>query len=53
MGFETRELGLKELVASAAAGKIQLPNSQRSCRRDDDRVRELLVTVVRGHPWGY
>lgn len=52
MGFETPEPGLKELVSKVASGKIQLPDFQRSYRWDDDRIRELLVTVVRGHPMG-
>lgn len=52
MGFETPEPGLRELVSKVAAGKVQLPDFQRSYRWDDDRIRELLVTVVRGHPMG-
>lgn len=52
MGFETPEPGLKELVGKVGSGKIQLPDFQRSYRWDDDRIRELLVTVVRGHPMG-
>lgn len=52
MGFETPEPELKELVKKAGLGTIQLPDFQRSYRWDDDRIRELLVTVLRGHPMG-
>ncbi|RPF20986.1 DUF262 domain-containing protein [Myceligenerans xiligouense] len=52
MGFETPEPVLRDLVTNAGTGKIQLPDFQRSYRWDDDRIRELLVTVVRGHPMG-
>lgn len=52
MGFETPEPELKELVKKAGLGTIQLPDFQRSYRWDDERIRELLVTVLRGHPMG-
>ena len=52
MGFETPQLKLPELLADVRSGRIQLPDFQRGYKWDDERIRELLVTVVRGHPMG-
>lgn len=52
MGFETPQLKLAELLAQVRDGRVQLPDFQRGYKWDDDRIRELLVTVLRGHPMG-
>lgn len=36
----------------AREGKLQLPDFQREYKWDDERVRQLIVTVLRGHPMG-
>src|SRR5699024_10898393 len=33
-------------------GTIQLPDFQRGYKWDDERIRQLLVTILRGHPMG-
>lgn len=43
---------IADLLKSAASGAIQLPDFQREYRWDVERIRELLVTVLRGHPMG-
>lgn len=52
MGFETPQLKLPELLTDVQSGRIQLPDFQRGYKWDDERIRELLVTVLRGHPMG-
>ncbi|SIQ12158.1 hypothetical protein SAMN05518682_1367 [Cellulosimicrobium aquatile] len=52
MGFQTPQLKLTELLADVGSGKIQLPDFQRGYKWDDERIRQLLVTVLRGHPMG-
>jgi len=52
MGFRTRQRELAELVTMATTGGIQLPDFQRSYHWSDEQVRQLLVTVARGHPLG-
>lgn len=52
MGFQTPQLKLADLLEDVRAGEIQLPDFQRPYKWDDDRIRELLVTVLRGHPMG-
>lgn len=52
MGFQTPQYNLGELLARARAGKIQLPDFQRGYVWDDERVRQLIVTVGVGHPMG-
>lgn len=52
MGFQTPQLRLNDLLKDVAEGTIQLPDFQRSYRWDDERIRDLLVTVLRGHPMG-
>lgn len=52
MGFQTPQLRLNDLLKDVGEGTIQLPDFQRSYRWDDDRIRDLLVTVLRGHPMG-
>jgi hypothetical protein len=52
VGFQTPQLKLADLLEDVRAGEIQLPDFQRPYKWDDDRIRELLVTVLRGHPMG-
>ena len=52
MGFQTRQCELAELVGLIASGRLQLPDFQRGYLWSDERVRQLLVTVVQGHPLG-
>ena len=33
-------------------GRIQLPDFQRGYKWEDERIRQLLVTILRGHPLG-
>lgn len=44
------ELG--EYLAWTRSGEIQLPDFQRGYKWEDERIRQLLVTVLRGHPLG-
>ena len=44
------ELG--EYLAWTRSGDIQLPDFQRGYKWEDERIRQLLVTVLRGHPMG-
>jgi hypothetical protein len=52
MLFETNPVDLKELIARAKSGLIQLPDFQRGWVWDDERIAALLVTVARGYPLG-
>lgn len=52
MGFQTPQFTIGTLLDWAATGKLQLPDFQRSFRWDDERIRQLLVTILRGHPMG-
>lgn len=52
MSFETPQFQLSEYVTWAREGKLQLPDFQREYKWDDERVRQLIVTVLRGHPMG-
>jgi hypothetical protein len=52
MGFQTHQRELAELMALITSGRIQLPDFQRGYLWSDERVRQLLVTVVQGHPFG-
>lgn len=52
MNFQTRMDSLHRLVEDARNREIQLPDFQREYRWDEERVRALLVTVLRGHPMG-
>lgn len=44
------ELG--EYLSWTRSGEIQLPDFQRGYKWEDERIRQLLVTVLRGHPLG-
>ncbi len=50
--FQTPQFTISELLSNAADGSLQLPDFQRPYRWDDERIRSLLVTVLRGHPMG-
>lgn len=52
MGFLTPMHELGEYLAWTRSGEIQLPDFQRGYMREDERIRQLLVTVLRGHPMG-
>ncbi|GAB40726.1 MULTISPECIES: GmrSD restriction endonuclease domain-containing protein [Gordonia] len=52
MGFQTPLYELSEFLKWAESGKIQLPDFQRGYKWEDERIRQLLVTVLRGHPLG-
>ena len=52
MGFQTPLYKLSEYMQWTTTGKIQLPDFQLEFKWDDDRIRSLLVTVLRGHPLG-
>lgn len=52
MGFLTPMYELGEYVKWTRSGEIQLPDFQRGYKWEDERIRQLLVTVLRGHPMG-
>ena len=50
--FQTPQYSISELLQKALSGELQLPEFQRPYRWDDERIRSLLVTILRGHPMG-
>lgn len=52
MGFQTPLYELSEYLEWTNSGRIQLPDFQRGYKWEDERIRALLVTVLRGHPLG-
>lgn len=52
MGFQTPLYELSDYLKWTTSGKIQLPDFQRGYKWEDERIRSLIVTVVRGHPLG-
>lgn len=52
MGFQTPLYELSDYLKWTSSGRIQLPDFQRGYKWDDERVRQLLVTILRGHPLG-
>lgn len=52
MGFQTLQHPLSDLIKWTTAGHVQLPDFQRGYVWDDERVRQLLVTIAVGHPLG-
>lgn len=52
MGFSTPSYDLSDLFARIDRGDIQLPDFQRAYSWDEDRIRSLIVTVLRGYPLG-
>jgi len=43
---------LEKYLERTTTGVIQLPDFQRQYKWDEERVRQILVTVLRGHPMG-
>ncbi|MBE7365296.1 DUF262 domain-containing protein [Corynebacterium aurimucosum] len=52
MGFNTNMHQLSALMRNTENGEIQLPDFQRKYKWEDERVRQLLITIFRGHPLG-
>ena len=52
MGFLTPMYELGQYLEWTRSGEIQLPDFQRGYKWEDERIRQLLVTVLRGHPLG-
>ena len=52
MGFDTPQYPLSTYLEWTATGSVQLPDFQREYKWEDERIRQLLVTVLRGHPMG-
>lgn len=52
MGFQTPLYELSDYLKWTTSGKIQLPDFQRGYKWEDERVRQLLVTILRSHPLG-
>mgnify|MGYP000055182941 CR=1 FL=1 len=52
MGFETPQPALSEYLEWTTSGYLQLPDFQREYKWKEERIRSLLVTVLRGHPMG-
>ena len=52
MGFQTPQHELPRLLDRIDAGEWQLPDFQRGYRWDVERVRSLILTVIRGYPLG-
>ena len=50
--FKANALLLKSLLEDVGNGKIQLPDFQRGWVWDDDRIKDLLVSISRGFPIG-
>jgi len=50
--FESPDKPLTELLEHVRVGKIRLPDFQREWKWDDERIRELLVSISLGHPVG-
>lgn len=52
MPFDSPDLSLDGVLKDIDQGKLQLPDFQRAWKWEDDRIRELLVSIGRGHPVG-
>lgn len=52
MGFQTPMYMLTDYLDQTRKGIIQLPDFQRGYKWEDERIRQLLITVLRGHPMG-
>lgn len=50
--FDSTKHSLPALLGDIVAGKIQLPDFQRGWVWDDDRIRDLLVSIARSFPVG-
>jgi hypothetical protein len=52
MSFQTPLYKLSDYLNWTSSGRIQLPDFQRGYKWEDERIRQLLVTIMRGHPLG-
>ncbi|GAB3587024.1 GmrSD restriction endonuclease domain-containing protein [Calidifontibacter terrae] len=52
MGFQTPLYELSDYLKWTTSGRVQLPDFQRGYKWEDERIRQLLVTILRGHPLG-
>lgn len=52
MGFQTPQYSLDQYLSWTETGHLQLPDFQRGYKWDDERIRQLLITILRGHPLG-
>ncbi|MEV4166494.1 GmrSD restriction endonuclease domain-containing protein [Nonomuraea dietziae] len=52
MGFQTPLYKLADYLKWTTAGEIQLPDFQRGYKWEEERIRQLLVTVLQSHPMG-
>ena len=52
MAFQTPLYQLSDYLKWATSGRIQLPDFQRGYKWEDERIRSLLVSILRGHPLG-
>lgn len=52
MGFSTPQYLVSEYIKWTHDGTIQLPDFQRGYKWEDERIRQLLITILRGHPMG-
>lgn len=52
MSFETNPRFLRDLLAEAHAGRLQLPDFQRSYVWGDEDVQSLIASILRGFPVG-
>ena len=52
MGFQTPMYSLEKYLERTTEGVIQLPDFQRGYKWDEERIRQILITVLRGHPMG-
>ncbi|WP_182908098.1 DUF262 domain-containing protein [Microbispora sp. H13382] len=52
MGFQTPLYRLADYLNWTTSGAIQLPDFQRGYKWEDERIRQLLVTVLQRHPMG-
>ena len=50
--FTANPVSLKTLLECIESGKIQLPDFQRGWVWDDDRIKDLLISISRGFPVG-
>jgi hypothetical protein len=50
--FDSSKLDLKTILADIDAGKLQLPEFQRSYVWNDSDVRSLIASVAKGYPVG-
>lgn len=50
--FKTNPYNLRELLQDCQAGRLQLPDFQRSWVWDEDRIRSLIASISRAFPIG-